>query len=197
MAYLILASSSPRRQELLQQLGLHFDVVCPDIDESQQENESVATYVERLAREKAQVILKKFPDAVILAADTSLGLDGKIIGKPESKAHAFKIWKALSGRQHDVFSGICVATAKDIFSDVVQTRVEFQHLTHTDMDDYWATGEPVDKAGAYAIQGIAAQFIPRIEGSYTNVVGLPLYETVQLLKRVKVIGRKSGFEQSI
>ncbi|WP_151981133.1 Maf-like protein [Acinetobacter guerrae] len=190
MANLILASSSLRRQQLLQQLGLQFDVVCPDIDESQQEHESVSRYVERLAQEKAKVILTKFPDAVILAADTSLGLDGKIIGKPESKTHAFEIWKALSGRQHDVFSGICVATATDFFSEVVQTRVEFQHLTQTDMENYWATGEPVGKAGAYAIQGIAAQFIPRIEGSYSNVVGLPLYETVQLLKRVKVIGEE-------
>ena len=197
MAHLILASSSPRRQTLLQQLDVHFDVVCPEIDESPQQNESVSTYVERLAREKARVILTKFPDAVILDADTSLGLDGKIVGKPESKAHAFDIWKALSGRQHDVFSGVCVATATNIFSEVVQTRVEFQHLTHADMEDYWATGEPIGKAGAYAIQGIAAQFIPRIEGSYTNVVGLPLYETVQLLKRVNIIRRKSGFEQSI
>ncbi|NOZ96429.1 MAG: Maf-like protein [Gammaproteobacteria bacterium] len=193
MGHLILASSSPRRQELLRQLGLDFDIVRPDIDESIQDNESVSSYVERLAREKAQVIFSQCPDAVILAADTSLGLDGKIIGKPESKAHAFEIWTALSGRQHDVFSGICVATASDFFSEVVQTRVEFQHLTQSDMENYWATGEPVGKAGAYAIQGAAAQFIPRIEGSYSNVVGLPLYETVQLLKRVKFIGENGGF----
>lgn len=188
MAHLILASSSLRRQALLTQLGLAFDVFCPDIDETPQENEPVSAYVARLAKEKASAILTKFPDAIILAADTSLGLDGRIIGKPESKAHAFEIWNALSGRWHDVFSGICVATTAGLFTEVVQTRVEFQALNQTDMETYWATGEPVGKAGAYAIQGIAAQFIPRIEGSYTNVVGLPLYETAQLLKRVKVIG---------
>ena len=188
MAHLILASSSPRRQALLQQLGLEFEVIRPDIDESALPHESVSSYVERLAREKAQVILDQFPQATVLAADTSLGLDDKIIGKPESKAHAFEIWTALSGRWHDVFSGICVATARDFFSQVVQTRVEFQHFTQADMENYWATGEPQGKAGAYAIQGIAAQFIPRIEGSYSNVVGLPLFETVQLLKRVKAIG---------
>ena len=188
MAHLILASSSPRRQELLKQLGLNFDVDRPDIDETPHENEPVSVYVERLAREKAKAILTKYPDAIILAADTSLGLNGKIIGKPESKQHAFEIWESLSGRWHDVFSGICVATATDLLTEVVQTRVEFQAPNQAEMEAYWATGEPVDKAGAYAIQGIAAQFIPRIEGSYTNVVGLPLYETVQLLKRVKVIG---------
>ncbi|WP_130802346.1 Maf-like protein [Acinetobacter ihumii] len=188
MAHLILASSSPRRKALLEQLGLDFEVIRPDIDESPLQHESVSNYVERLTREKAQAILHQYPQAIVLAADTSLGLDDKIIGKPESKAHAFEIWAALSGRWHDVFSGICVATASDFFSEVVQTRVEFQTLSDAEMQSYWSTGEPLGKAGAYAIQGIAAQYIPRIEGSYSNVVGLPLFETVQLLKRVKAIG---------
>lgn len=185
MAHIVLASSSPRRKELLQQLGLDFEIYSPDIDESVHENELVHHYVERLAREKAQTVLKLFPEAIVIAADTSLGLDGQIIGKPESKNHAFEIWKQLSGRWHDVFSGLCVATQQQMLSQVVQTQVEFQHLTTQDMEDYWTTGEPVGKAGGYAIQGIASQYIPQIQGSYSNVVGLPLYEFSQLFKRVK------------
>ena len=185
MAHIVLASSSPRRKELLQQLGLDFEIYSPDIDESVHENELVHHYVERLAREKAQTVLKLFPEAIVIAADTSLGLDGQIIGKPESKNHAFEIWKQLSGRWHDVFSGLCVATQQQMLSQVVQTQVEFQHLTTQDMEDYWTTGEPVGKAGGYAIQGIASQYIPQIQGGYSNVVGLPLYEFAQLFKRVK------------
>lgn len=185
MAHIVLASSSPRRKELLQQLGLDFEIYSPDIDESVHENELVHGYVERLAREKAQTVLKLFPEAIVIAADTSLGLDGQIIGKPESKNHAFEIWKQLSGRWHDVFSGLCVATQQQMLSQVVQTQVEFQCLTTQDMEDYWTTGEPVGKAGGYAIQGIASQYIPQIQGSYSNVVGLPLYEFAQLFKRVK------------
>lgn len=187
MAHLILASSSPRRRELLTQLGLEFDIYSPDIDESVRPAEDVAQYVERLARAKAQAVLQRFPDAIVLAADTSLGVDGEILGKPESKAHAFEIWKKISGRSHDVFSGVCVSTKQEISSIVVQTQVDFQALSHNDMECYWATGEPMGKAGAYAIQGIAAQYIPRIHGSYSNVVGLPLYETAQLLRTVKAL----------
>ncbi len=187
MANLILASSSARRRELLQQLGLDFSIYSPDIDESVLEHEAVQDYVRRLAETKAKSVLGRYPDATILAADTSVAIDAKIIGKPESKQHAFEIWSWLSGRKHDVFTGICVANHEKIITSVVQTQVEFQKLSHNDMESYWATGEPLGKAGAYAIQGIAAQYIPRIDGSYSNVVGLPLYETVQLLKVVKVL----------
>ena len=184
MAHIILASSSPRRQELLAQLGLVFDIYSPDIDESVQDLELVEHYVERLAREKADVVLTQYPDAMVIAADTSLGFQGKIIGKPESKQHAFEIWSALSGQWHDVYTGVCIATKTQVITTVVRTQVEFQSLSHDDMETYWNTGEPVGKAGAYAIQGFAAQYIPQIQGSYSNVVGLPLYETAQLLKRV-------------
>lgn len=193
MARLILASSSPRRKELLEQVGLNFEIFSPDVDESVQPNESAEHYVQRLAEQKAQAVLVQFPDAIVIAADTSLVLDHKIIGKPESKQHAFEIWSALSGRQHEVLSGICVASAhceqnqNAIQSMVVRTQVHFQKLTELEMEQYWATGEPIGKAGAYAIQGYAAQFIPRIEGSYSNVVGLPLYETLQLLKNIDQI----------
>jgi septum formation protein len=185
MAHIILASSSPRRQELLTQLGLDFEIYSPDVDEAVQEGEAVEHYVERLARAKAQVVLDQVPDAIVIAADTSLSFAGKIIGKPESKQHAFEIWSALSGQWHDVYSGLCVATSVQMLSTAVRTQVEFQQLSHAEMEKYWATGEPIGKAGAYAIQGIAAQYIPQIRGSYSNVVGLPLYETAQLLERVK------------
>lgn len=187
MAHLILASSSPRRQELLKQLGLDFDIYSPDIDESVQGGETVDIYVERLARAKAQAVLERFPEAIVIAADTSLGVDGDILGKPESKQHAFQMWQRISGRCHDVFSGVCISTKQQISSIVVQTTVEFQSLSQHDMEQYWATGEPIGKAGAYAIQGIAAQYIPCIQGSYSNVVGLPLYETAQLLRIVKAL----------
>ena len=188
MARIILASSSPRRKELLEQVGLKFEIFSPDIDESVCIGESADHYVKRLAEQKAQAILAQFPDAIVIAADTSLVLDHKIIGKPESKQHAFEIWTELSDRQHDVLSGVCVLSSQcdpnTIQSMVVRTKVYFQKLSQLDMEQYWATGEPIGKAGAYAIQGYAAQFIPRIEGSYSNVVGLPLYETLQLLKNI-------------
>ena len=188
MARIILASSSPRRKELLEQVGLKFEIFSPDIDESVCIGESADHYVQRLAQQKAQAILAQFPDAIVIAADTSLVLDHKIIGKPESKQHAFEIWTELSDRQHDVLSGVCVLSSEcdpnTIQSMVVRTKVYFQKLSQLDMEQYWATGEPIGKAGAYAIQGYAAQFIQRIEGSYSNVVGLPLYETLQLLKNI-------------
>lgn len=184
MARLILASSSPRRKELLEQIGLTFEVYSPDIDESVFVNEQAEHYVERLARAKAQAVLSKFPDATVIAADTSLVLNQNIIGKPQSKQHAFDIWTALSGRQHEVLSGVCVADIDQLISTVVRTQVEFQHLSPQIMEAYWATGEPIGKAGGYAIQGYAAQFIPRIDGSYSNVVGLPLHETLTLLRQL-------------
>ena len=165
-------------------MGFEFESISPDIDESILVDENVEAYVLRLAKTKAQAVLFEQPESIVLAADTTLALDDKIIGKPQNKQHAFEIWSALSGRQHDVLTGVCVATHKKIQCIVVRTCVEFQKLSYSDMECYWATGEPIGKAGAYAIQGIAAQYIPRIEGSYSNVVGLPLYETRQLLNQI-------------
>ena len=187
MAHIVLASSSPRRRELLLQLGLEFEIFSPEIDESVQTDESIKQYVERLACCKAEVVLEKFPDSIIIAADTSLGVDEKILGKPESKQHAFEMWSSISGRKHNVFTGVCVRTKEQKLSIVVQTEVEFQCLSLQDMEKYWATGEPLGKAGGYAIQGIAAQYIPKIVGSYTNVVGLPLFETAKLLQTIKTL----------
>lgn len=187
MAHIILASSSPRRRELLLQLGLQFDVFSPDIDETVYDHENIEHYVKRLACSKADAVFKKFPEAVIIAADTSLGIDQHILGKPESKQHAFEMWSLISGRKHDIYSGVCVRTKDQKLSIVVHTEVEFQTLSLDDMESYWGTGEPIGKAGAYAIQGIAARYIPRIIGSYTNVVGLPLFETTQLLQTVRAL----------
>lgn len=186
MASLILASSSPRRKQLLEQVGLTFECFSPDIDESILVQETAEVYVQRLARQKAQAVLALFPDAIVIAADTSLSLDQQIIGKPESEQHAYEIWSALSGRAHDVLTGVCIVGQGEIAQVVVRTQVEFQKLTTHDMQQYWATGEPIGKAGAYAIQGYAAQWIPRIVGSYSNVVGLPLHETMQLLKKIQL-----------
>lgn len=188
MANLILASSSPRRKALLEQVGLKFEILSPDVDESVLPNEQIEDYVKRLAQSKAEAVLSQFSDATVIAADTSLVLDGKIIGKPESKQHAFEIWGSISGRKHDVLSGVCVANQHDIKTIVIRTSVQFQVLSPKDMQAYWATGEPIGKAGGYAIQGYAAQFIPRIEGSYSNVVGLPLHETIDLLNNLITSG---------
>lgn len=183
MARLILASNSPQRQALLKQQGLDFVVIAADIDETPFDDELVTEYVQRVARSKALFIGQQHLDAVVLAADTCIALDGQIIGKPKSKQHAFEIWQKLSGRQHDVFSAVCIATQNHIDHVIVKTEVAFQALTEQDMETYWATGEPIGRAGAYAIQGIAARFIPKIEGSYSNVVGLPIFETMKLLNK--------------
>lgn len=182
---LILASSSPRRKQLLEQIGLEFSTFSPEIDESALQAESPSQYVARLAQVKAKTVLQCFAHTTIIAADTSLDLDGQIIAKPESKQHAFEIWHSLSGRAHEVLTGVCVARGNQYLYQVVRTEVHFQTLTPADMQRYWDTGEPQDKAGAYAIQGFAAQYIRHIVGSYSNVVGLPLHETVQLLKQIQ------------
>lgn len=187
MANIILASSSPRRRELLQQLGLDFEIHSPDIDESVLAEESVEQYVERLACAKAEAIFQQYPNTIIIAADTTVAVDQHILGKPESKQHAFKMWELISGRKHRVLTSVCVRTKQEKLSIVVCTEVEFQVLSLNDMECYWDTREPMGKAGGYAIQGIAARYIPNIIGSYTNVVGLPLHETAQLLQRVKVL----------
>ena len=182
MARLILASGSARRAELLKQLGLSFEQFSPDIDETQKVAESAPDYVARLAKEKANTVLNDHLDATVIAADTCIFIDGQILGKPQSKQHAFTMWQQLSGRTHHVFTGVCVVNKEYQEYCVVETQVKFQQLSLNDMEYYWATEEPLGKAGGYAIQGIAACYIPEIKGSYTNVVGLPLHETVMLLK---------------
>ncbi|MFM8535428.1 MAG: Maf family protein [Acidimicrobiia bacterium] len=171
---LILASRSPRRSELLTAAGISFEVLAADIDETPHANETPVAYVERLAIEKARAVLAVRPDARVLGADTTVTIDGEILGKPVNDADAARMLRLLSGRVHDVHTGVAVASSAGVRSAVDTTRVWFTAMTDEDISWYVATGEPVDRAGAYAIQGFASRFIGRIEGSYSNVVGLPV-----------------------
>jgi septum formation protein len=181
---LILASASPRRRELLAQAGCTFTVEAADIDESQLANESPAAYVLRLAEEKARAVLAMHaddPTLIVLGADTTVVLDNKILAKPFDAADARLMLRALSGRTHQVLTGIAAATRAGVTSAVESTGVTFSLIPNAELDLYCATSEPLDKAGAYGIQGYAARWIPRIDGCYFNVMGLPIARTVELL----------------
>lgn len=179
---LILASQSPRRKELLQQLGYDFICVPADIDESVLPVETPEQYVARLALEKARVIAKKKgDDVVVLGSDTSVVFGEHILGKPESLSDCLAILNMLSGNSHQVITAIAAVQGERSDVVVVSTEVDFKTLSEQEIRRYWQTGEPQDKAGAYGIQGVAGQFVKQIRGSYSAVVGLPLYETAQLL----------------
>ena len=180
---IFLASASPRRAELLQQIGVDFDVLAVDIDESIQANESAEHYVQRLALEKAQAgYAAQVNIRPTLGSDTIVLIDNELLGKPENKQHAKQMLTSLSGRKHQVLTAVAMVDAKNHQCRISISDVYFRSLTADDIDAYWNTGEPCGKAGAYAIQGIGAQFIERLEGSYSGVMGLPLFETAQLLK---------------
>jgi septum formation protein len=183
VALLILASRSPRRSELLAAAGISFEVLAADIDETPHPNETPAAYVERLAIEKARAVFAIRPDARVLGADTTVTIDGEILGKPADDADAVRMLRLLNGRPHDVHTGIAVVSSAGVQSAVETTRVWFSLMTDEDISWYVATGEPVDRAGAYAIQGLASRFIPRIEGSYSNVVGLPVARVCSILSQ--------------
>jgi septum formation protein len=171
---IILASRSPRRAELLTAAGIPFEVLAADIDETPRANEAPAAYVERLAIEKARAVFAMRPGARVLGADTTVTIDGEILGKPSDTGDALRMLRLLNGRPHEVHTGVALVSAEGVRSAVDTTRVWFDTMTDEDISWYVATGEPVDRAGAYAIQGFASRFIPRIEGSYSNVVGLPV-----------------------
>jgi septum formation protein len=180
---IILASRSPRRAELLSAAGIAFDVLAADVDETPRPGEDPAAYVERLAIDKANAVLALRPGARVLGADTTVTVNGEILGKPIDAADATRMLRLLSGRPHLVHTGVALASARGIESGVDTTRVWFDAMTDEDISWYVATGEPVDRAGAYAIQGFASRFIPRIEGSYSNVVGLPVAMVSSILKK--------------
>lgn len=191
---IVLASRSPRRAELLAAAGIPFEVLAADIDETPRAGEAPDAYVERLAIEKARAVLALIndkpeglspPDVLVLGADTTVTIDGLILGKPESAREATGMLQRLSGRVHDVFTGVALASAGGVHSAVDRTRVWFEPMTDEDISWYVASGEPVDRAGAYAIQGLASRFIARIEGSYTNVVGLPVALVSSILRQRK------------
>jgi septum formation protein len=185
---LILASASPRRHELLTQAGIPFTVVAADINEDLLPGEAAAAYVQRLAEEKAQAVWNRQSVSgthdeivTVLGADTCVVCDGQILGKPVDTADARRMLELLCGRTHAVLTGIAVVTGTKIIRDVEVTQVTFNQLSDREIAQYIASGEPMDKAGAYAIQGYAARWIPRIEGCYFNVMGLPIARTVALL----------------
>ncbi|MCF6299422.1 MAG: Maf family nucleotide pyrophosphatase [Thiomicrorhabdus sp.] len=180
---LFLASSSPRRKELLQQLGCTFEVVNAPIEEVALPNESPNSYVLRMAIEKALSGFNKVAGKAIwvVGSDTAVVLNGKVFGKPRNAADAFLMLSKLSGRAHEVLSAVAVVYDDEVFSAMSKTRVQFGVLTEEDIQAYIATEEPFGKAGSYAIQGEGAKFIEHIEGSYSGVMGLPLYELNQLL----------------
>ncbi|MFC7047791.1 Maf family protein [Emcibacter nanhaiensis] len=180
---LILASASPRRRELLAQIGLVPDDICPaEIDETPLRDETPRQLAERLAVEKAKAVVEQKPDAFILASDTVVALGQRILGKPDSEQEARRFLTMLSGRRHRVYTGLCLITPDGkTHSRVVMTQVSFKRLTEQDIDTYIASGEWDGKAGAYAIQGLAGRYVKSINGSYSNVVGLPLFETANLL----------------
>ncbi len=183
MASLILASASPRRKELLGHLGVSFDIRAADIDESVQTGEPPRAYVERLARSKALTIATREPQAHVVAADTSVVVDGEILGKPGADVTAgLRMLEKLHGRSHSVMTGVAVAHGTRVESLVVETTVHFRSLTLAERRWYVGTGEGHDKAGGYALQGRAGAFITTLRGSSTSVIGLPLSETAQLLE---------------
>jgi len=179
---LILASGSPRRAELLKDAGQDFEIMVPQIDEAPLPGEAPAAFVCRTAREKAEAVTA--PDAVILAADTAVVEGERILGKPVDAEDASAMLRSLSGRTHEVMTGVCLRSPAQTVCFHIETRVTFRTLSEQEIADYVAGGEPMDKAGAYAIQGGAAKMIRRVEGSYSNVVGLPLCEVIEELEKL-------------
>jgi septum formation protein len=178
---LILASASPRRAELLRQAGYVFDIEPAHVDESELAGEPPPAYVLRVAALKARAVAARRPADVVLAADTTVVVDGGMLAKPASDEDARRMLNRLSGRAHDVLTGVVVARAGRESSAVVETRVRFRPMTPADIDWYVASGEPRDKAGAYGVQGLASRFVEGVDGSYSNVVGLPVVAVRRLL----------------
>lgn len=191
---LYLASQSPRRRELLTQIGIAHAVLKIDIDETLRASETPDHYVQRLAQEKAaagwqHLVASGLPRLPVLGADTAVVVDSAILGKPADAQEGYAMLQRLSGRMHEVVTGVALADAHGVQVTMSRTQVWFRPLNTADIENYWASGEPRDKAGGYGIQGLAAIFIERIAGSYSGVVGLPLFETAALLRRC-------GIEQS-
>lgn len=183
-AEIVLASASPRRRELLALLGVTFTVRVPDIDETPLPGEASAAYVERLAAEKAEVVAR--PGELVIAADTTVVLDRQLIGKPADARDAASMLRSLAGRRHHVVTGVAVARDDVVAAASVSTAVTMAAMTDAEIDWYVSTGEPMDKAGAYAMQGIGGVFVERIDGSPSSVIGLPLAVVVRLAREAGV-----------
>ncbi|QTF94410.1 MAG: septum formation inhibitor Maf [Halomonas sp. BM-2019] len=182
MPVLCLASASPRRRDLLASIGVAVEVRPVDIDETPQPGEGATAYVSRLAREKALAGARR-STLPTLGSDTAVVCDGEILGKPAGAEHAAAMLRRLAGRTHEVLTAVAVSGPAGVLEACVVTRVTLRAISDAEIAAYWATGEPADKAGGYAIQGLAAVFVERLEGSHSAVVGLPLFETAALLRR--------------
>ncbi|MFT7515143.1 MAG: septum formation protein, partial [Candidatus Omnitrophota bacterium] len=185
---MILASSSPRRKELLGIAGFTFEIIRPDVDETPKRGEDPEVHAVRIARAKADVVHAAHPDAIVIAADTNVVRKKAILGKPVDEEEAIAMLKGLSGKTHKVITGVAILGPENGCQWAVHTQVEFRDLGHGEILRYVATGDPMDKAGAYGIQGLGAHLVRGIKGSYTNVVGLPLAEIVEALSRVFGVG---------
>ena len=192
---LILASASPRRRDLLAACGIPFEIIPSMIDEDPLPDEPAPVYVQRLALAKAESVAEQRPDAVILGADTTVTIDSLILAKPQSHDDARQMLHRLRGREHEILTGVAVVGGKmarhmgdPSAQTMVATRVLMRRFTAATIEWYLATGEPMDKAGAYAVQGLGGALVEWVEGSYTNAVGLPLAETLSLLRRFGIAG---------
>lgn len=185
---LYLASASPRRRELLTQIGVRYQLLNVSVSETRLEDETAENYVRRVARDKARAgrrLLTRDDPRPVLGADTVVVVDGSVLGKPRDRAEALAMLQRLSGREHQVLSGVALIDSEERV-ELNRTRVCFRELGQAECERYWDTGECRDKAGAYAIQGYAAAFVRELRGSYSGVMGLPLYETAQLLQQVGI-----------
>lgn len=179
---LCLASASPRRRELLAQIGVPHTLATADIDESPRAGESPRDYVQRMAREKAEIVWHKQSDLPVLAADTTVVLDAVVYGKPSDREAGIAMLMRFSGRTHEVLTAVALAQERSVELRVSASAVTFRAISHEEASAYWESGEPRDKAGGYAIQGLGAVFIESVAGSYSGVMGLPLFETAELLR---------------
>ncbi len=189
---IILASASPRRRELLDQIAVTYEVMPVDIDETVNSEEMAEVFVQRLALEKARAGFKKQRNSLpVLGSDTIVVLNKRILGKPKNKEDGLSMLAELSGQEHQVLTAVAVVDAEQSQCLLSVSHVFFRPLSEQEILAYWNTGEPADKAGGYGIQGIAAQFIERLDGSYSGVMGLPLFETAQLLKTLGISSLES------
>jgi septum formation protein len=192
----VLGSASPRRRELLTLIGIPHEVLPADIDETEHAGEAPAAYVERLAREKAAAVARLAPDALVIGADTTVVIDGDILGKPSDDADAARMLKRLAGRSHTVYTAVAVDHAGQVESEIEVVSVSVRPLSDGEIAAYIATREPMDKAGAYGIQGFGATIVERIDGDYFAVMGLSLVRLVRLMRRVGV-GYRFGSLESL
>ena len=185
---IVLASASPRRAELLRAAGIAFEILPADVDETAYHDETPDTYVRRVAEAKARAVARRANDGIVVGADTTVVIDGSMLAKPEDDEDAKRMLRTLSGRVHEVLTAVAVCRGDGAaLTEVARTEVEFAGLSEFEIDWYVATGEPRDKAGAYAIQGYASRFVTRIDGSYSNVVGLPIALVYEMLKGITTL----------